>query len=134
MQRKHNSRIYEHGTSNEEKQNKKDNDDLIDDVCQFTGSTSDAVRKSVEMAVNDPLSLMDVMISIMEFGGDDPETAKRLLDMAELRLKTLVKQHEIYGTRAPHDLVPARCCGCGCLGAKMSSLPLSPVSTNPCPT
>lgn len=46
MQRKHNSRIYEHGTSNEEKQNKKDNDDLIDDVCQFTGSTSDAVRKS----------------------------------------------------------------------------------------
>lgn len=26
--------------------------------------------------------------------------------MAELRLKTLVKQHEIYGTRAPHDLVP----------------------------
>ena len=90
MQRKHNSRIYEHGTSNEEKQNKKDNDDLIDDVCQFTGSTSDAVRKSVEMAVNDPLSLMDVMISIMEFGGDDPETAKRLLDMAELRLKTLV--------------------------------------------
>lgn len=32
MQRKHNSRIYEHGTSNEEKQNKKDNDDLIDDV------------------------------------------------------------------------------------------------------
>ena len=47
MQRKHNSRIYEHGTSNEEKQNKKDNDDLIDDVCQFTGSTSDAVRKSV---------------------------------------------------------------------------------------
>ena len=25
MQRKHNSRIYEHGTSNEEKQNKKDN-------------------------------------------------------------------------------------------------------------
>ena len=59
MQRKQNSRIYEHGTSNEEKQNKKDNDDLIDDVCQFTGSTSDAVRKSVEMAVNDPLSLMD---------------------------------------------------------------------------
>lgn len=106
MQRKQNSRIYKHGTSNEEKQNKKDNDDLIDDVCQFTGSTSDAVRKSVEMAVNDPFSLMDVMISIMEFGGDDPETAKRLLDMAELRLKTLVKQHEIYGTRAPHDLVP----------------------------
>ena len=58
MQRKHNSRIYEHGTSNEEKQNKKDNDDLIDDVCQFTGSTSDAVRKSVEMEVNDPLSLV----------------------------------------------------------------------------
>lgn len=86
-------------------------DDLIEDFLKYLRcEDNEVVRKSVEKAVQDPLSLMDMMISVMEFMGDDPDTAKHLLDMAELRLATLVKNAEIYGVIAKHELTPEEKC------------------------
>lgn len=101
-----------HGTPRHQANNEKHSSDaphdaLVDDLTKFTGSDEPAVRESVKESVQDSLSLMDIGMSVIEFSTDeDPEEIKRLLDMIELRLKTLTKHQEIYGVSPKHKLTP----------------------------
>lgn len=101
-----------HGTPRHQANNGKHSSDaphdaLVDDLAKFTGSDEPAVRESIKASVKDSLSLMDIGLSVIEFSTDeDPEEVKRLLDMIELRLKTLTKNQEIYGVSSKHKLTP----------------------------